>query len=169
MSTTETTMKPYRLAAGNGVADVWWKTGRLTMKATGAETGQAFAQFESIDPRGGATPLHVHHNEDETFYVLEGEVTFFVGGERIDVVAGDYVFAPRDVPHNFIIRSAQARMLTTASPAGLEELFIELGVVVTDGAQPADTVMPPFPELARRFGAYGCEILGPPPSLDDLV
>src|SRR5207247_11038144 len=73
----ETATKPYRLASGEGLADVWWKTGRVTVKVAGVETGNAFSQIEVDDPCGGGTPLHVHHNEDETFYVLEGELTFF--------------------------------------------------------------------------------------------
>ena len=75
---TETTItKPYRVASGEGLADVWWKSGRMTVKAGSAETGRAFSQIETDDPQGTGPPLHVHHNEDETFYVLEGEVTMF--------------------------------------------------------------------------------------------
>src|SRR5262249_11682508 len=118
---TETANKPYRLASGEGLADVWWMTGRLTVKASGAETGDAFAQFLTDDPRGTAPPLHVHHSEDEAFYVLDGEVTVVVGGERIDLRTGDYSFAPRGVPHTWIVRSERARMLVTVSPAGLEQ------------------------------------------------
>ena len=165
---TETTGKPYRVPAGEGLANFWWKTGRMTVKAGGAETGHAFSQIENFDPRGSATPLHVHHNEDEAFYVVEGEVAVLIGGERIDLGPGDYLFAPRDVPHTTLVTSESARYLTTISPAGLEELFVELGVPVADGEQPVEGAMPPMPEVARRFGAYGVEILGPPPSLDDL-
>ena len=90
--------KPYRVASGEGLADVWWKTGRMTVKASGAETGDAFSQIEIDSPRGDATPRHLHHNEDETYYVLEGEVTLFVGDERIDLHAGDFCFAPAAFP-----------------------------------------------------------------------
>ena len=68
---SETAPKPYRLASGVGLADVWWKTGRITVKAGPDETGNAFSQFEVDDPRGSGPPLHVHHNEDETFAILE--------------------------------------------------------------------------------------------------
>src|SRR5262245_38825873 len=71
---TGTTLRPYRLAAGEGRADVWWKTGRVTVKAGGADTGGSFAQLEMNDPRGTAPPMHLHHNADETFYVIEGEI-----------------------------------------------------------------------------------------------
>ena len=112
---TDSIAKPYRMAAGEGVADIWWKAGRMTVKAGAAETGSSFAQLEISDPRGGAPPWHVHRNEDEAFYVLEGEVTILVGDERIDLSPGDYAFAPRGIPHAYIVRSEQARMLVTTS------------------------------------------------------
>ena len=168
MSTETTTLKPYRLATGEGLADVWWKTGRITIKAGPEETGNAFSQFEVDDPRGSAPPLHIHHNEDETFYILEGEVTMFVGDERIDLEAGDYCFGPRGIAHAYLVTSDRARMLVTISPSGSEQLFVSLGVPVTDAEPPTDTVMPPMPELVRLFGSYGAEIVGPPPTLADL-
>jgi quercetin dioxygenase-like cupin family protein len=164
----ETVTKPYRVASGEGLADVWWKTGRVTVKCAGAETGNAFAQIELDSPRGDATPRHLHHNEDETFYILEGEVTVFVGDERIDLHAGDYCFAPRGIAHAHIVRSEHARMLTTISPAGVEQVFVDCGVPVTDDEPPTDTVMPPMDEMVRLFAGYGCDIVGPPPALSDL-
>jgi quercetin dioxygenase-like cupin family protein len=160
--------KPHRVASGEGIADVWWKSGRITVKAAGAETGNAFSQVVSDDPRGSGPPLHLHHNEDETFYVLEGEVTVQVGDERIDLVAGDYLFAPREVAHAYVVRSERARMLGTLCPAGLEQLIVSLGVPVTGAEPPTDAVMPPMDEMVRLFASYGCEILGPPLSLDQL-
>jgi quercetin dioxygenase-like cupin family protein len=165
---TETATRPYRVPSGEGVADVWWMTGRLTVKASGAETGDAFAQFLTDDPRGTAPPLHVHHNEDETFYILDGEVTVLVGDERIDLRTGDYCFAPRGIRHTWIVRSERARMLVTVSPAGIEQAFVSLGVPVADAEPPAEPVLPAPDELIRLFAGYGVEILGPPPSLDDL-
>ena len=165
---TETTPKPYRLASGEGLADVWWKTGRITVKAGPDETGNAFSQFEVDDPRGSGPPLHVHHNEDEAFYILEGQVSMFGNDERIDLEAGDYFFVPRGVPHAYLVRSERARMLVTISPSGTEQLFVSLGVPVTGPEPPAETVMPPMPELVRLFAAHGTEIIGPPPSLSDL-
>ena len=134
----------------------------------GTETGHAFSQIETDDPRGSGPPLHLHHNEDETFYVLEGEVTVLVGEERIDLAVGDYLFGPRGIAHAYVVRSERARMLVTASPGGVEEVFFNLGVPVTGSEPPTDAVMPPMDELVRLFAGYGCEILGPPLSLDEL-
>jgi len=164
---TVTVTKPYRFRPGEGLADVWWKSGRVTVKAGGAEADHAFSQIEVDDPRGSGTPLHVHHNEDETFYVLEGEVTFLVGDERIDVAAGDFLFAPRDIPHAYVVRSERARMLVTASPGGVEQVFVILGVPVTGTEPPSDAVLP-MDEAVRLLAGYGAEILGPPLALSDL-
>jgi quercetin dioxygenase-like cupin family protein len=165
---TETITRPYRIASGEGIANVFWKTGRMTVKAGGPETGGAFAQLETDDPQGGGPPRHLHHNEDETFYILEGEVSALVGDERIDLSAGDYCYAPRGIAHSYVVRSEHARMLVTLSPSGLEELFVSLGAPAEGAEPPADAVMPPPDELARVFGSRGVEIVGPPLSLDDL-
>ena len=168
MTETLTVTKPYRVASGEGLANVWWKSGRITVKAGGAETGHAFSQIETDDPRGTGPPVHLHHNEDETFYVLEGEVTVLVGEKRIDLKAGDFLFGPRDVAHAYVVRSERARMLVTASPAGVEQFFVSQGVPVTGTEPPTDAVMPPMDEAVRLFAEYGAEILGPPLSLSDF-
>jgi quercetin dioxygenase-like cupin family protein len=164
---TETIASPYRVASAEGLADVWWKSGRVTVKAGGAGADHAFSQIETDDPRGSGPPLHVHHNEDETFYVLDGEVTFLVGEERIDLAVGDYLFAPRGIAHAYVVRSERARMLVTASPGGIEQVFVSLGVPVTGAEPPTDAVMP-MDEAVRLFAGYGAEIIGPPLSLCDL-
>jgi quercetin dioxygenase-like cupin family protein len=165
---TASITKPYRLASGEGLDNVWWKSGRVTVKTAGTETGNAFSQIEVDDPHGSGPPLHLHHNEDETFYILEGEVTIRVGEERIDLEAGDYLFAPRGIAHAYVVRSERARMLVTASPAGVEQFFVSHGVPVTGPEPPTDAVMPPMDELARLFADHGCDIVGPPLSLTDL-
>lgn len=153
--------KPYRLAAGSGLTSVWWKTGRVWVKTTGAQTDGRLAQVEIDDPYGTAPPMHVHDNEDETFYVLDGEVTVFAGEERVELRAGDYAFVPRGTSHAYLVGSERARMLVTFSPAGFEEFFLEIGVA--GEAPPVDPVMPSPEEFARRLAPYGCEITGPPP------
>jgi quercetin dioxygenase-like cupin family protein len=165
---TETITSPYRIESGEGIDNVWWKAGRITVKAGAAETNRAFAQIETDDPHGSGPPRHLHHNEDETFYVLEGEVTALVGEERYDLRAGDYLFAPRGVAHSYVIRSERARMFVTLSPSGPEALFVSLGVPVTGAEPPADAVMPPMDEVGRLFADVGVEILGPPLSLSDV-
>jgi hypothetical protein len=100
--------------------------------------------------------------------LLEGEVTLFVGDERIDLHPGDYCFAPRGIAHAYIVCSERARMLTTISPAGVEQVFVDCGVPVTGDAPPSNAALPPMDEMVRLFAGYGCDIVGPPPTLDEL-
>ena len=134
---------------------------RVSITVNGAEYAL------DLDPRGSGPPWHLHRNEDETFYVIEGEVTIVVGDERFDLKAGDYCFGPREVAHAYVVRSERARLLSTISPAGIEQLFVSLGTPVAGAEPPTDMVMPPMPEMAGLFAAHGAEILGPPPSLGD--
>jgi quercetin dioxygenase-like cupin family protein len=61
-----------------------------------------------IDSRGAATPLHIHHEADETFYPIDGELTILVGGARIEAHTGDFVLAPKGIPHAFLVGSERA-------------------------------------------------------------
>lgn len=166
---TITTTSSYRLAAGEGLADVWWKTGRVTVKASAAETGGRLAQLVVEGPRGDATPMHVHRSDDELFYVLDGELTVLIDGERIDLAPGDFALALHGANHAYIVRSERARFITTITPGGLEELFVSQGVPVSTGEPPSEEVMPPLDEMIRIFAAQGCDITGPPPTLADLA
>jgi len=156
----------YKLSSGEGLADTWWKTGRIVTKITGAETGGSFSQIETVDPRGTGTPLHTHRNEEESFYVLEGEVSVLVDGEWLELGVGDYALVPRDTPHAYVVRSERARMLVTFSPSGFEQAFTDMGVAVSESPEPpVETVIPSPEEIVAAFAPYGCEILGPPPTL----
>lgn len=118
----------------------------MTVKARGRETGGSFSQIELNDPRGTATPWHVHRAVAETFHVLEGE--------RIDLVAGELAFAPVGIAHAYIVRSEQARTPVTISPAGLEDVFVELGEPITGREAPAGDVLPP-PDVVVSVSRVG--------------
>lgn len=156
----------YSVADGEGRPARWWLGGRLAVKTKAADTDGRLSHLIFDDPHGMAPPLHVHHREDETFYVLEGEITFFIGDERIEANPGDLVFAPRDVPHAYLVRSEQARTLVTYAPAGLEQFFIEMGLPVLDGQDPPAPVVPDIETFTRTMAGYGVDLLGPPPTLD---
>ena len=159
-------LNSYKLTAGHGLADSWWKTGRITTLASGRQTSGSFSQVLTDDPEGTATPLHLHRNEEEAFYVLEGEVAVLVDGECSELSEGDYALVSRNTPHAYVVRSQRARMLVTFSPSGFEEAFTDLGVPVDSSLEPpVETVMPSPEEVVAAFAPYGCEILGPPPSL----
>ena len=119
--------------------------------------------IEHLAPPGAGSPLHVHHNEDEWFYVTEGELAFWVGGELIKPPAGSFVYGPRDVPHTFEVTSPEARFLLVAEPAGFENFMRELSEPAQSLTLPPASVQPPDPvRMMATAAEYGIEILGPP-------
>ena len=151
---------------GEGEA-LWWFGMLATIKATKEQTGGRYTLVEILAPDGFASPLHVHHSEDEGFYILEGEMTFYVGDQTIKARPGSFLFGPKDVPHAFRVDSGPARLLFIFSPAGMEGF-------IRESSEPARSLsIPPQPEeppdeaqmerLAAIAARYGGEILGPPP------
>jgi mannose-6-phosphate isomerase-like protein (cupin superfamily) len=111
------------------------------------DTGGRAMVTEHVATRGSGSPLHVHHNEEEWFYVLEGELTIWVAGTTVVAGAGVFVYGPRDVPHTFVVSSERARFQLATGPAGFEG-FIRARAV-------------PAPEIPPAAD-QGIEILGPP-------
>jgi len=141
---------------------IWFLHSRITVKATAAETGGGFGLVESVIPPGFSPPFHVHHREDESFYVLEGELTMRCGEEEFAAHAGSFFFLPRDVPHSFVVEGdTPARMLTLLTPGGGEGFFVDVSRPAEgDGLPP---VGPVDVDALRRIGEqYGDEIVGPP-------
>jgi quercetin dioxygenase-like cupin family protein len=136
---------------------------RYTYLLTGEETGGGCFMFEAYVSPGNGPPPHVHSREDETFYVVEGEFEFLVDGAPTRLKAGEFLFARRDVPHSFRNVGAEAgKMIITATPAGLEDFFSEIGAKL---ASRDDAPVPPSQDdIARLIAAapkYGLKILGP--------
>ena len=160
----------YLLHTDSGVIDVWWpyqpQVGRYTVKIGAEQTDGRLFQLLCRDRGGGAPPLHIHHREDETFYLIAGEIAFFVGDRRIEATAGDFVFAPKGVSHAYLVTSDNAEYLTSFSPAGAERFFAEVAPSVVPG-EPGPSPCEPDPEeFARIAATYGIDIVGPPPTLD---
>lgn len=131
---------------------------------TGKESGGKYAQFEAVVPPGGGPPPHIHSREEEGFYILEGEITFQIGDEILKATAGMFANMPIGQEHAFRNESNQtAKMIVTVAPAGLEEMFFEVGVPLEKGAMAS----PPTPEdIGRLIAAaprYGIELLLPKP------
>jgi quercetin dioxygenase-like cupin family protein len=144
VSTEVSTKAPYGLAAGAGKAMTWFES-TITLKASCPEIGIT----EAILSPGEEPPLHVHRNEDEWLYLLEGEMTFHVGGENYRSTPGAFVSFPRGIAHTFTVESKKARFLVMNTPGGFERMF-ELG--------------PKTPEEAvRALTAFGMEVVGPHP------
>jgi quercetin dioxygenase-like cupin family protein len=142
---------------------VWYNGSLMTFLATGEETQGQFALIETVTRRGNVPPPHIHHREDEIFYVLEGEVAVSVGGRTIKGTAGTMFFLPRDVVHSFTIESEQSRMLILLTPAGLEGWFKEFSVPAPDMTLPP-AEEPAYEEVQKMLEAaprYGIEFLLP--------
>jgi quercetin dioxygenase-like cupin family protein len=143
---------------------VWYSGWLLTFLATGEETNGQFALMEQVAHKGNVPPRHIHHREDETFYVVEGEMTFSIGNETIKATAGTMVFAPRDVAHSFTIDSEQVRILVMVSPAGAEEFFKECSVPAPSMTLPPAGGEPPYSEIQKMMAlapTYGFEFVPP--------
>lgn len=128
--------------------------------ATGDDTNGKYALFEAIVPPGGGPPPHVHRREEEAFYILEGEITFTVDGKRLVATAGMFANMPVGTPHAFKNASSRpAKMLIFVAPAGLEQMFLEIGAPLAEGATAAP---PPTKEEIEKLltiaPKYGVEI-----------
>ncbi|MDG3004474.1 cupin domain-containing protein [Paludisphaera mucosa] len=134
---------------------------RYVFLATGAETAGACFIFEAYVPSGNGSPPHVHHREDELFYVVEGEFEFTVAGATMRLTAGGSLLGRRDVPHRFRNVGPDAgKLIIAVTPAGLDDYFMEVGAKLEGPDSPP---IPPTPEDVARLREaaprYGLEIL----------
>jgi len=149
------------LAVANGTGEARWWLGQLAeIKATAADTGGLFTIVEVTNGANYEAPLHVHHREDEAFWVLDGKVTFEVGGTTIEAGAGDYAFGPRGMPHRYTVGDSGCRMLFILTPGGFEDLVRAMSVPAETRSLPSQDGPPPDIERVRAIAAtYGCELL----------
>jgi quercetin dioxygenase-like cupin family protein len=153
------TLEPAATRAGDGEAR-WWFACLAEIKLTSEQTGGLLSIIEITEPPNAVGPLHVHHREDETFWILEGDVTLEVGDTTIHASAGDVAFGPRGVPHRYDVGDAGCRMLFIVTPGGFENLVREMSVPAQ-----ARTLPPPSDEepdwehVAAVAKANGCELL----------
>ncbi len=121
----------------------------VTIKIHGRDTGGTLSQITTTCGPKIGPPLHVHHREDETFYVIAGEFEFICGGERTTGGPGTVARLPRGVPHRFAnIGTSPGHLLVTMTPSGFEGFFEEIGALTRE--EQAD--MPQVVALAARYG-----------------
>jgi quercetin dioxygenase-like cupin family protein len=159
----EVATKAFGLKEGEGDAWSWLGVTLATIKATGKETGGRYTLVEVLEPEGEEAPLHVHHREDEAFWILEGELTFQVGEETIKASPGSFLFGPSAVRHGYTVDSGPARMLFLLSPAGFEELIYATSEPVKERTLPPPPEGPPteaeMEQLVAVARQYGIKIL----------
>jgi quercetin dioxygenase-like cupin family protein len=122
---------------------------------TSEDSAGGISVFEmTVAPRSGPQ-LHVHHREDETYYVLSGEFLFEVGGQKHSLPQGATIFAPRDIPHRWAnVSTSDSKMILVCTPGGFEKFFEDSAMAMMDKASPA--------QMDQIMAKYGCEPLGPP-------
>ena len=142
-----------------------WVPGQVTRVLLSAtDTDGQIAVLEQIAPRGAASPCHIHHQEDELIYVLDGELTVYLDGLPRAVARGTAVLLPRGREHAFVVEAAEARLLTMFTPAGFERLIVEAGEAVVWPLRPIVSQGALAVERMVAAGArYDCDITGPPP------
>ncbi len=131
----------------------------LDVKVSGNDTDGSLAIFEQTSlSQGKGTPLHIHHSQDEVFYVIEGSYYFQVGDEKFKLEKGDSIFLPRKVPHAWTQVSDSGKMTVVLQPAGkLEEFFVTMAALDREPTQI---------EVEKIFADNEMQVVGPPLKVD---
>ena len=150
-----------RLLQDTEGSSVWAMGVLVTLKLQSKDAGGAYAIFEDYIPEGVGTPLHVHSREEEFWYMLDGELNWYVGNQEFKAKKGDFINTPRGVPHRFKNASKKpARMLLGYSPGGFEQWFLDVGKPVRNLQEPAPKVTPDDIQQAIKVAKnYGVEFI----------
>ncbi|WP_375450325.1 cupin domain-containing protein [uncultured Devosia sp.] len=132
---------------------VTFLNGRFDIKISASDTGGALCVIDTIRMARGGPPLHFHHEQDELFFVQEGDFRFRIGDATHELGPGDFIFGPRRVPHAFVNLTETGRLMVGFQPAGTMEAFFAEGL--------RDATSATFRELSRK---HGMEVAGPPPA-----
>ena len=127
----------------------------MDLKVSASDTDGDLAIFEQTSiSQGKGTPLHVHHSQDEVFYVVEGSYLFQVGEDRFNLSAGDSIFLPRKVPHAWTQIAEKGKLIVLFQPAGkMEDFFVTMSTLDHE---------PTPAEIAKVFADNDMQIVGPP-------
>jgi quercetin dioxygenase-like cupin family protein len=158
--TQSTTEAVAAAAVKSGEGDARWWFGQLAeIKATAADTGGQLTIIEVTCAPGFEAPLHVHHREDEAFWILEGGVTLQVGEETFEAAAGDYALGPRDIPHRYSVGDEGCRMLFICTPGGFEALVRDMSEPAASRTVPPPGELPDMERVQAIARRHGCDLL----------
>ncbi len=150
----------FKIAAGEGRIHGHIKlkgvnSNMLDVKISGSDTNGELAIFEQTSlSQGKGTPLHIHHSQDEIFYIIEGKYKFQVGEDKYDMTTGDSIFLPRQIPHAWTQVSDKGKMNVIMQPAGkLENFFVTMAALDHE---------PGKEEIAKIFEENDMQVVGPP-------
>lgn len=146
----------YHLAVDEGEAYDFLSTLSI-VKASAAATSNALSVVEIRLPAGFSPPPHIHHNEDEAFYLLSGRVTAQLGDQKIPAERGAFLWLPRNVLHGFVVSAdGPCTILTITTPAGFDRFVSEVGTPTTSTEMP-EPREPDVPRLVEVSARYGIE------------
>jgi quercetin dioxygenase-like cupin family protein len=138
----------------------WWFGTLAEIKVTAAETGGQLSVVEVTCPPDYNGVRHIHHNEDEAFWLLDGHMTLEVDGEEIEMNAGDFAFGPRNVPHSFRTAGDGCRVLFILTPGGFENLIMATSMpAATRTTPPHSDEKPDVARMQKIVAQFGGEIL----------
>jgi len=147
---------------GPELKNSYWYLGLLmSVLIPSKDTGGSFSLIHGFEIKGLEPPPHLHTKEDESFYLLDGEINYTVGNEVFNAKKGDWMFLPRNIQHSFQVQTEQAEVLVHLSPGGFENFFIEM-------SEPAgELVIPPRPQgppdvrrIVETASKYGIKFPG---------
>lgn len=158
----EQLIQPYLLAKDEGSA-YWFFGSLLVIKDTAVPSSGSLTWIEQLVPPGDGSPYHIHHGEDEIFYVLEGEMSFVSGDNVWKGGPGTFVFLPRGIPHGFKTEGDKpSRSLLITTCGSFEEFVREMGVPAAELVIPMQCP-PNIDNVVAIAAKYQIEILGPLP------
>ena len=129
---------------------------RMSLKAGGDDSEQAFSLLEAEEPANFGPPMHIHHDAAEAFYVISGEYVIFIEGDQYVCPAGSFVYIPAGTPHGFRVGASVSRKLNIYAPAAMVGYFDELSAAIARDDMNPDS-------LADMARPYGMEVIGPVP------
>jgi mannose-6-phosphate isomerase-like protein (cupin superfamily) len=129
---------------------------RMSLKASGEDSEQAFSILEAEEPPHFGPPMHIHHDAAEAFYIVSGEYVIFIENEEHLCAAGSFIFIPAGVPHGFRVGAVPSRKLNIYAPAAMVGYFDDLAAAIARNEMDDDTLT----AIARR---HGMEVIGPVP------
>ena len=151
----EPSARAFVLRSGEG-RDIDLGNFRMSLKASGDDTSEAYSLLEADEPPNFGPPMHIHHDAAEAFYVISGEYLIFIEDEEFVCPAGSFVHIPAGIRHGFRVGSAPSRKLNIYAPAAMVGYFDELSTALARGDTDPDVLA----EIASR---HGMEVTGPVP------
>jgi quercetin dioxygenase-like cupin family protein len=153
-----------RISRSGGRSKLLWTGGTaFDLVLDGSQTAGSVALLDQWGRDGDITPMHIHRQEAEIFYVLEGGITAWAGDDVHTLDAGDAIYLPSGQAHAFGIHTPQARLITVTAPAGFAD-FVKAAGIPVSGKVPVAWEFD-LSAIMRAAPQHGIEIVGPPPSL----